>query len=114
MPKNNYAEEYASEKAGEWLYDVKGYCPFSRHKLESLLRLAFEAGAASIKKTAALTPSQREAIVTVVGVSLAGGVDNLRAVHGLVGREAADLYRTLERVRNKLVSKEDVREESND
>lgn len=107
MPKHDYPTEYAIEKAGEWLYDKDGYCPFTRHKLESLLRLAFEAGATSIKKTAALTPNQREAVVAVLDERLAGGQDDLRDALGLTHREAGDMVRTLQRVRNKLASKDE-------
>lgn len=110
MPKHDYPEEYAIEKSGEWLYDKDGYCPFSRHKLAELLRVAFESGAASIKKTAALTPNQREAVVAVIDERLAGGQDDLRDALGLTQREAGDMFRTLERVRNKLASKEGAQE----
>jgi hypothetical protein len=43
------AEIYAHEHADGWVYDEQGYCPFTRARLETGLRLAFEAGAASVK-----------------------------------------------------------------
>src|ERR1700722_11852324 len=99
------AELYANEKAGEWLYDEKGYCPFARHKLELLLRLAFEAGAASVVKTSALTPKQQEAVLDVLNERIAGGVDDLRDALGLEPKEAREMMRILERVTNKLAGK---------
>ena len=43
------AEIYAHEHADGWVYDEQGYCPFTRARLETGLRLAFEAGAATVK-----------------------------------------------------------------
>lgn len=96
------AEIYAQEKAGDWLYDKDGYCPFARHKLELLLRLAHEAGAASVKKTSALTPKQQDAILDVINERIAGGVDDLRDALGMETKEASEMMRILERVRTKL------------
>lgn len=98
------AELYAQEKAGEWLYDKDGYCPFARHKLEFLLRLAHEAGAAGVTKTSALTPLQRTAVLDVLNERIAGGVDDLRDALGLEPKEAREMMRILERVRTKFNS----------
>lgn len=107
MPKHDYPEEYAKEKAGDWLYDKDGYCPFTRFRLESLLSAAFIAGAASIKKTASLTPNQQDALVAVLNERISCGVGVIKSSLGLTDREAKDMMRVLERVRNKLISKEE-------
>lgn len=96
------AEIYAQQKADEWLYDDKGYCPFARHKLEFLLRLAHEAGAAGVKKTSALTPKQQDAILDVLNERIAGGVDDIRDALGLEPKDAREMMRVLERVVSKL------------
>lgn len=106
MSKPTPAELYAHEKSGEWLYDAQGYCPFARHKLEFLLRLAHEAGAAGVTKTSALTPKQREAVVAILNERLAGGTEDLRDALGMTNKEAADMMRVLERVTVKLSGKD--------
>lgn len=104
MSKDKHpAETYAQEVAGKWLYDAQGYCPFARHKLEGLLQRAHEAGAASVKKTNALTPLQREAVVDALTLRIAEL--NEHDDTGIPTRDARATLRILTRVRNKLTSK---------
>lgn len=100
--KPTLAEVYANEKSGEWLYDKDGYCPFARHKLEFLLRLAHEAGAASIKKASSLTPIQQEAIVSVIENYISNDEYDIARMFGLTIQDARDRIRILKRVTDKL------------
>lgn len=104
MAKPTPAEIYAQEKAGDWLYDEKGYCPFARHKLEFLLRLAHEAGTASVTKTSALTPLQQEVLLDILHYHLLGTDADMSVRLKIPFREAKDKRRIMERILPKLTT----------
>jgi hypothetical protein len=113
MPKDKHpAETYAHEVASAWLYDARGYCPFARHRLEAMLQRAHEAGAASVKAAkVSFTPNQRGVVVDAIDERISV-LKELNSV-GTPRRESVATIRTLERVRNKLTSKEDGQENEN-
>jgi len=101
---------YASDKAGAWVYDPQGYCPFTSVRLEGVIRRAYEDGAASAMSTGRLTAGQREVLAGVLSEQIATLTNS---THGTPSRDSVAKAKVLERVLNKLAIKDSVQENTN-